>query len=142
MSKEQLSLIVRTVLEVLNVLQSGGTEWDNQENVSIGSSGIKGNENRNVAPHSLPDVRQTDDRSGEEHMIQAKVIGSVWSSHKIDELTGHKLMLVRAKEGQEHSIVAIDRVGAGLGDTVLISFSKTGPIDAQIVAIVDPAESR
>jgi ethanolamine utilization protein EutN len=111
MSKEQLSLIVRTVLEVLNVLQSGGTE----------------------------DIHRADDRSGEEHMIQAKVIGSVWSSHKIDELTGHKLMLVRAKEGQEHSIVAIDRVGAGLGDTVLISFSKTGPIDAHIVAIVDPA---
>jgi ethanolamine utilization protein EutN len=122
MLDEQLSLVVRTVLEVLNVLQ--------EENGS------------RTGKAALPAPPVTDDRSGEKHMIQAKVIGSVWSSHKIDELTGHKLMLVRAKEGQEHSIVAIDRVGAGLGDTVLISFSRNGPIDAQIVAIVDPSENR
>ncbi len=72
------------------------------------------------------------------------VSGSVWATKKSPGLTGHPLLLVRMQEG---TIVADDLVGAGAGDTVLVSFgsaaradSPGAPVDAAIVGIVDQTE--
>jgi len=57
-------------------------------------------------------------------MILAKVVGRVISNQKSPELTGSKLLMVQKidrKENLREDIhVAIDRVGAGSGDVVLV----------------------
>ena len=57
-------------------------------------------------------------------MILAKVVGRVVSNQKSPELTGSKLLLVqkidRHEQFREDIHVAIDRVGAGSGDVVLV----------------------
>jgi len=57
-------------------------------------------------------------------MILAKVIGRIVSNQKSPELTGSKLLLVQKVDRYEQPLedihVAIDRVGAGTGDVVLI----------------------
>lgn len=83
-------------------------------------------------------------------MIVAKVVGNIWATRKEESLSGMKLMIVQAvdavtKEPQP-SFVAVDQVGAGIGEMVIVStgssarLAKLGrhsPIDAIIVAIVD-----
>ena len=86
-------------------------------------------------------------------MLLAQVIGTVVSTKKADSLTGTKYLLVQAcnqrgvlKSGH---IVALDLVGAGVGEMVIIaqgsSARQTGmtfekPIDAVIAGIVDLVE--
>ncbi len=81
-------------------------------------------------------------------MIIGKVVGSVVSTRKNENLVGNKFMIVEpTKEmGISHTIVAIDNVGAGIGEIVLIatgSAARIGckqsnsPVDAAIVGIVD-----
>ena len=77
-------------------------------------------------------------------MKEGTVTGSVWSSKKADGLTG--LILLRVHCGHEH-IIAADLVGAGVGETVLVSFGAAArlaagqvPVDAAIVAILDHTE--
>ena len=83
-------------------------------------------------------------------MILGKVIGTVWATRKDEQLRGLALQLVREldPDGTEKSrfIVAVDSVGAGVGETVLFvqgssarqtELTKNKPIDAVIVAIVD-----
>ena len=72
------------------------------------------------------------------------VTGSVWATKKCDGLTGCPLLLVRS--GQ-HSLVAADLVGAGVGDSVLLSFGSAArlehpnaPADVAIVGIIDQLE--
>lgn len=72
------------------------------------------------------------------------VSGSVWATKKSPGLTGHPLLLVRM---QDHTVVADDLVGAGVGDTVLVSFGSAAradspgtPVDAAIVGIIDQTE--
>lgn len=88
-------------------------------------------------------------------MVLGKVIGNVWATKKDDSLNGYKLMVVNmiSAEGEqkEEEIVAVDTIGAGVGDTVLISkgnasrVSENGtiqaPIDARIVGIVDQIDA-
>jgi ethanolamine utilization protein EutN len=78
-------------------------------------------------------------------MYLGKVVGNVVCSVKDGSLTGRKLMLVRKVHGGG-TVVAIDAVGAGAGETVYVcrgreaSFafeSKDVPTEASIVAIVD-----
>ena len=71
-----------------------------------------------------------------------KVTGSVWSSRKAPSLQGQTFLLVRC--GQEE-LVAADQVGAGIGDKVLLAmgtvasrYCMDAPIDAAVVAILDP----
>ena len=71
-----------------------------------------------------------------------KVIGSVWATRKAQCLQGQTFLIVRS-EGDE--IVAADQVGAGPGDQVLLAmgtvaarFCMDAPIDAAVVAILDP----
>lgn len=81
-------------------------------------------------------------------MIIGKVTGSVVSTRKNENLIGSKFMVVEIEEnmGGASSIVAVDNVGAGIGERVLISLGSAArvgcgkeelPIDAAIVGIID-----
>jgi ethanolamine utilization protein EutN len=81
-------------------------------------------------------------------MIVGKVVGSVVATRKNEKLLGSKFMIVEPVSNMEKSgrIVAIDDVGAGIGETVLVatgSAARIGcsmndaPVDAAIVGIVD-----
>jgi carbon dioxide concentrating mechanism protein CcmL len=80
----------------------------------------------------------------------AKVRGTVVSTQKEPSLTGIKFLLVQLidEEGQPLPVyeVAADRVGAGVGEWVLMSRGSSArevegnanrPIDASVVAIID-----
>lgn len=79
-------------------------------------------------------------------MIIGKVVGSIVSTRKCENLVGNKFMIVEPLEKMEVSgrFVAIDNIGAGIGETVLVatgSAARVGieqaPVDAAIVGIVD-----
>ena len=70
------------------------------------------------------------------------VTGSVWSSRKASCLSGQTFLVVSTLEGD---VVAADQVGAGKGDRVLLvtgtvasRFCMEAPVDAAVVAILDP----
>ena len=73
------------------------------------------------------------------------VVGSVWATRKADCLQGATFLVVDT--GRE-DLVAADRVGAGIGDRVLLAtgtvasrYCMDAPIDAAVVAILDPEGS-
>lgn len=82
-------------------------------------------------------------------MIVGKVVGSVVATRKNDNLVGSKFLIVEplaSMKGADNRIVAIDNVGAGISEIVLVaqgSAARIGcgltnaPIDAAIVGIVD-----
>ena len=82
-------------------------------------------------------------------LLIGKVVGSVVSTRKNDNLIGSKFMVVKplAEPGNPvNKIIAIDNVGAGVGETVLVALGSAArigcdmancPIDAAIVGIVD-----
>lgn len=85
-------------------------------------------------------------------MYIANVLGNVVATTKDEGLIGKKLLIVQPTDpeykeyGQPY--IAIDTVGAGFGDKVLVAkgssarslFDKSSPIDAAIVAIIDHVE--
>ena len=87
-------------------------------------------------------------------MNVGKVIGTVVASRKDPKLEGLKLLLVQAtdlagtpKGGQ---VVAVDSVGAGMGEVVLYcsgssarqtEVTQNRPVDTVIMAIVDEIEA-
>lgn len=86
-------------------------------------------------------------------MIFAKVIGTVVSTHKDENLVGKRLMLCKETDHtgapQNTYHVAVDAVHAGEGDFVLLSYgssarmtegTKNAPIDAVIMAIIDDVD--
>jgi ethanolamine utilization protein EutN len=89
---------------------------------------------------------------GEGILIIGKVVGTVISTRKNSNLVGNKLLIVEPFEGFEKSVggklVAIDNVGAGVGEIVLVALGSAArigcsmekaPVDAAIVGIVDDA---
>ena len=84
-------------------------------------------------------------------MIVGKVVGSVVSTRKSDKLIGQKFMIVEPVHHMKadlSQIVAIDIIGAGIGEYVLVAQGsaarigcgeETAPIDAAIVGIIDDA---
>lgn len=82
-------------------------------------------------------------------MIIGRVYGSVVSTHKLEKLVGYKFMLVQCIENKElvdKFLVAVDGVGAGIGEDVIITTGSSArlaldkpdaPIDATIVGILD-----
>lgn len=81
-------------------------------------------------------------------MVIGTVVGSIIATRKNEKLVGQKLLVIRPLENMEEKceFVAIDNVGAGIGETVLVargSAARIGcgfenaPIDAAIVGIVD-----
>ncbi len=86
-------------------------------------------------------------------MIMGKVVGTVVSTRKEDELSGLKFLLVKACDADGKptgaTVVAVDAVGAGVGEIVLYASgssarqtkaTKDRPVDATIMAIVDTIE--
>ena len=89
-------------------------------------------------------------------MFLAKVIGNVVATQKHQKFHGMKLLLIqphvaqgRALVASGSSVVAVDSVGAGLGECVLFTqgssarltpATKESPVDAVIVGIVDTVE--
>lgn len=84
-------------------------------------------------------------------MVVGKVVGSVVATRKNENLVGSKFLIVEPLERmgkQQERLVAIDNVGAGIGEIVLVaqgSAARIGcnladsPVDAAIVGIVDDA---
>ena len=81
-------------------------------------------------------------------MVIGTVVGSIIATRKNERLVGQKLLVVRPLDTMEAvgELVAIDHVGAGIGETVLVargSAARIGcdlenaPVDAAIVGIVD-----
>jgi len=87
-------------------------------------------------------------------MIIARVIGNVWATRKDEQLSGFKFMVVQplnhgSNKVEESTFVAVDQIGAGVGETVLIvkgssarrSVEKENlPVDASIIGIIDKVE--
>lgn len=85
-------------------------------------------------------------------MIICKVIGHVWATKKEESLEGIKLMVVqetKTAKAEPAIFVAADRVGAGIGEEVLVVSGSTArralghdnlPVDAAIVGIIDTVE--
>jgi ethanolamine utilization protein EutN len=92
-------------------------------------------------------------------MFLAKVEGSVVSTKKDASMNGHKLLMLRPQLVDDkdptkfrpgvNTIVAVDSVGAGIGEMVLFcqgssarlapSF-KDAPVDAVVIGIVDSVD--
>ena len=84
-------------------------------------------------------------------MILGKVIGNVVSTIKLSVYQGYKILIVQPlnnkEEPQGESVLALDTVQAGVGDTVLvidegnssrlIMNNPTAPVRTMIVGIVD-----
>ena len=85
-------------------------------------------------------------------MIIGQVIGSVFSTRKSEKLVGNKFMIVRPEESMKadgNDLVAIDIIGAGIGERVLVAQGsaarigcdmKDAPVDAAIVGIIDEGQ--
>src|SRR5271170_7535794 len=89
-------------------------------------------------------------------MFVAKVIGTVVATQKNEKFRGMKLLLIQpyiSNDGKLQdsgsSVVAVDNVGAGAGECVLITqgssargtpTTKGAPVDAVIVGIGDQTE--
>lgn len=79
-------------------------------------------------------------------MIIGKVTGSIVSTRKNEKLTGSKFMIVEPVESKLEKLVAVDDIGAGIGEYVLVAVgsaarigcgAEESPIDAAIVGIID-----
>ncbi|MBE5743170.1 MAG: ethanolamine utilization protein EutN [Clostridiales bacterium] len=82
-------------------------------------------------------------------MLKGIIRGNVVSTRKKEELIGAKFMEVQIIENGEITdkyLIAIDSVGAGIGETVLVTTGSSArlalsnvnsPCDAVIVGIVD-----
>ena len=73
-----------------------------------------------------------------------RVTGVVWATRKAGCLMGQTFLVVETGTEQ---LVASDQVGAGAGDRVLLAtgpvasrFCMEAPVDAAVVAILDPED--
>ena len=78
------------------------------------------------------------------------MIGTVWSTRKDENLVGSKFLIVRQLNldytPKESTVIAVDSVGAGVGEIVLIAQGSSArqttithnkPVDSVVMAIVD-----
>lgn len=83
-------------------------------------------------------------------MIIGKVVGTVICTRKNSDLVGSKFLIIdpmeKMKTPDNERLVAVDNVGAGIGDIVLVTTGSSArlgcgdqesPIDACVVGIVD-----
>jgi ethanolamine utilization protein EutN len=74
------------------------------------------------------------------------VTGSVWATRRFVGLPGAALLNVRVSSGED--VVALDTLGCGVGEHVLITeglaaatqFDGTPPIDALVIGSIDQSE--
>lgn len=87
-------------------------------------------------------------------MQLGRVIGNIWATRKYESVKGYKMQLVQPinskREDIGDSIIAVDTIGAGPGETVFYITSseavipmdvEMAPVDAAIVGIVDSINS-
>ncbi len=83
-------------------------------------------------------------------MILGRVLGTVWAPRQDEQTVGRQFLLVCEVEldltPTASFVVAVDSVGAGVGEIVLVAQGSSGrqteltrnkPVDAVIMAIVD-----
>lgn len=83
-------------------------------------------------------------------MFIGKITGTVVCTRKVDGLSGFKLLLVKkldlARKETGDFTVAVDVVGAGVGETVLVVSGSSSrqtertdkkPVDAAVIGIID-----
>lgn len=83
-------------------------------------------------------------------MFLAKVVGTVWSTKKTPDLEGVRFLIVHPidldKEPTRNIVVVADRLGAGIGETVMCAYGKAArsaignqemSIEAAVVGIID-----
>lgn len=83
-------------------------------------------------------------------MFLGKVVGTVWSTKKTPDLEGVRFLIVHPfdldKEPTKNIVVVADRLGAGIGETVMVAYGKAArtaignqemSIEAAVVGIVD-----
>ncbi len=83
-------------------------------------------------------------------MFFAKVIGTLWSTRKDEQMKSFTLQLIQPlnahREYAGSPLIAVDTVGAGPGETIFYITSREAviplpvdmaPVDASIVGIVD-----
>ncbi len=81
-------------------------------------------------------------------MVVGKVVGTVVATRKNENLVGSKFLIIQPMEKMDRGgrFIAVDNVGAGIGETVLVATGsaarigcnlENSPIDAAIVGIVD-----
>ena len=87
-----------------------------------------------------------------QNMIIGTVMGSIFSTRKSEKLVGNKFMIVRPEKtmsGNGNDLIAIDIIGAGIGEKVLVAMGSAArigcdmaeaPVDAAIVGIVDEGQ--
>ncbi len=84
-------------------------------------------------------------------MLQGFVAGELWSSVQVPSLTSYKLLLVHPEGASidQREIVAVDLVGAGVKDRVLVALGRAArnamgdenaPVEAAIIAVIDGLE--
>lgn len=79
-----------------------------------------------------------------------KVVGAAVSTIKDDKLNGFKLLVCQEEnilvKRKGYTFVAVDNIGAGKGDLVLVVRGSTAqvisgaPVDAAIISIIDKIE--
>ena len=82
-------------------------------------------------------------------MVMGKVVGHVVSTRKNENMVGSKILEIQLMENgkmTEKFLVAIDSVGAGIGEYVLVTqgssarlalMNPNAPVDAVVVGIID-----
>lgn len=88
-------------------------------------------------------------------MFMARVKGNVVTSHKVEKMKGRKMLIVEPVRvspdnseiiGTRRSFVAVDTLGAGTGELVVItqgsssrmtSETSDAPVDCVIIGIID-----
>ena len=82
-------------------------------------------------------------------MLAGKVVGSIVATRKNEKLIGNKFMIVEIVDkmrATEQQLIAVDNIGAGIGEYVLVAQGsaarigcdmKDAPVDAAIVGIID-----
>ena len=87
-------------------------------------------------------------------MLIGRVVGTLVSTHKHHKLVGAKLLLVQPLTLEDQAkgvpVLAIDSMGAGVGDKVLYLIEgkaaqealgrKSAPVDAAIMGIIDSVD--
>lgn len=83
-------------------------------------------------------------------MIKATVLGPVWTTKRINGFPAGALLEVQ-RDGSDQRYVALDYVGSGPGDEVLVALGSAvanhlpgnTPIDALVIGVIDqPASPR
>jgi ethanolamine utilization protein EutN len=86
-----------------------------------------------------------------ERMLIARVIGDVVASQKVPSHEGRKILVVQPLDldgsDRGESVLALDAVGAGVGERVLLSIEgfsamtavgrPNSPIDAAVIGVID-----